>query len=216
LEAASRSTAQQLCGGRRPPSGLSDRRRQTAAAARALQAVRWPASIPWSKSSSDAGTCLPPRRGRVHRGSKSRDQLRNGWSPGRSLNLPARWAASGPGRGGGDGGQVGTPLERLREATGIGQGRASGGRGALLADRLSLPGSACMAARADQRAGGSSRPLAGCASAAKEARFVGEHDCLDAVPEAQLLEDVGDVRLDRRVADVELLADLRVGEAPRD
>src|SRR5687768_7430365 len=50
----------------------------------------------------------------------------------------------------------------------------------------------------------------------KEVRLVSQHDRLDAVTEAQLLEDVRDVRLDRRVADVELLADLRVGEAPRD
>jgi hypothetical protein len=50
----------------------------------------------------------------------------------------------------------------------------------------------------------------------KEARLVGEHDRLYAVSEVELLEDVRDVRLDRRVADVELLADLRVGEAARD
>ena len=40
-----------------------------------------------------------------------------------------------------------------------------------------------------------------------------EHDCLDAVAEAELLEDVRDVRLHGRVADVELLADLHVREA---
>ena len=45
---------------------------------------------------------------------------------------------------------------------------------------------------------------------------MGKHDCLDAVTESQLLEDVRDVRLDRRLADVELLANLRVGEAARD
>src|SRR5215207_7301033 len=46
----------------------------------------------------------------------------------------------------------------------------------------------------------------------KEVRLMGQHDCLDAVTEVELLEDVRDVRLDRGVADVELLADLRVGE----
>ena len=48
----------------------------------------------------------------------------------------------------------------------------------------------------------------------EEARLVGEHDRLDAVAEVELLEDVGDVRLDGRVADEELLGDLGVGEAP--
>src|SRR3954471_3644812 len=42
---------------------------------------------------------------------------------------------------------------------------------------------------------------------------IGEHDCLDAVAQVELLEDVGDVRLDRRVADEEALADLGVREA---
>src|SRR6185312_7976044 len=50
----------------------------------------------------------------------------------------------------------------------------------------------------------------------EEVGLVGEHDRLDAVTQAQLLEDVRDVRLDRGVADVELLADLRVGQAARD
>jgi hypothetical protein len=36
--------------------------------------------------------------------------------------------------------------------------------------------------------------------------LIGEHDCLDAVAEVQLLEDVRDVRLDGGVADVELFA----------
>ena len=43
-----------------------------------------------------------------------------------------------------------------------------------------------------------------------------EHDCLNSIPEVELLEDVGDVGLDGRVADVELLADLCVREATRD
>ena len=51
---------------------------------------------------------------------------------------------------------------------------------------------------------------------AEEAGLVREHDCLDAVAEAELLQDVRDVRLDGSVADVELLTDLRVREAARD
>ena len=39
-------------------------------------------------------------------------------------------------------------------------------------------------------------------SAVEESRFVCEHDCLDAVAEVELLEDVRDVCLDGRVADV--------------
>ena len=49
----------------------------------------------------------------------------------------------------------------------------------------------------------------------EEVRLVCQHDCLDAVTEAQLLEDVRDVCLDGGVGDVELLADLCVGEAAR-
>jgi hypothetical protein len=41
-------------------------------------------------------------------------------------------------------------------------------------------------------------------------RLVGKHDGLDAVAEVELLEDVRDVRLDRRFADVELFCDLPV------
>jgi hypothetical protein len=44
----------------------------------------------------------------------------------------------------------------------------------------------------------------------EESRLVREHDCLDAVAEVELLEDVGDVCLDGGVADVELFADLGV------
>ena len=40
-----------------------------------------------------------------------------------------------------------------------------------------------------------------------------KHDGLNAVPKIELLEDVGDVRLDRRFADVQLVADLAVREA---
>jgi hypothetical protein len=42
---------------------------------------------------------------------------------------------------------------------------------------------------------------------------VGEHHRLDAVAQAELLEDVRDVGLDGRLADVELLPDLGVREA---
>src|SRR5437016_10305192 len=50
----------------------------------------------------------------------------------------------------------------------------------------------------------------------EESRLVREHDCLDAVAEVELLEDVGDVCLDGGVADVELSSDLGVGEATGD
>src|SRR5829696_4179484 len=47
----------------------------------------------------------------------------------------------------------------------------------------------------------------------EEPGLVGEYDRLNAVAKAELLEDVGDVGLHRCLADVELLADLGVGEA---
>lgn len=43
-----------------------------------------------------------------------------------------------------------------------------------------------------------------------------EHDCLDAVTEVEFLEDVRDVGLDGRVADVELSADFCVRLAASD
>ncbi|MDX6248473.1 MAG: hypothetical protein QOF10_1833, partial [Kribbellaceae bacterium] len=43
-----------------------------------------------------------------------------------------------------------------------------------------------------------------------QAGFVGEDDCLDAVPEGEFGQDVGDVGLDRRLADHKSLRDLRV------
>ena len=46
--------------------------------------------------------------------------------------------------------------------------------------------------------------------------LVGEHDRLHAVAQAELLEDVRDVRLDRRLADEELLPDLCVRQARGD
>ena len=51
---------------------------------------------------------------------------------------------------------------------------------------------------------------------ARTVRLVGEHDRLDPVAEAELLEDVRDVHLHGRFADVDLLADLCVGQAGRD
>ena len=48
------------------------------------------------------------------------------------------------------------------------------------------------------------------------ARLKSEDDRLHAVAEAELLEDVRDVRLDGGLADVELLADLGVGQAAGD
>ena len=47
----------------------------------------------------------------------------------------------------------------------------------------------------------------------KRPGLVGEHDGLDAVAQVELLEDVGDVGLDRRVADEQPLGDLGVREA---
>src|SRR5215475_9836813 len=55
-----------------------------------------------------------------------------------------------------------------------------------------------------------------CGLGVEEPCFVCEHDRLDAVAQIELLEDVRDVRLHGRVADVELLADLGVRQAPRD
>src|SRR5919206_2396576 len=49
-----------------------------------------------------------------------------------------------------------------------------------------------------------------------EACVVGEHDRLHAVAEVELAEDARDVRLHRRLADDELLGDLRIREAARD
>src|SRR5688572_1334752 len=82
-------------------------------------------------------------------------------------------------------------------------------------------------ARSDVDGGGrSSASVVVAASArgvrviAEHLRLVGEHDCLDAVAEVELLEDVRDVCLHGGVADVELLADLRVrkaaGNQPKD
>ena len=50
----------------------------------------------------------------------------------------------------------------------------------------------------------------------EQSRFVREHDGLDPVAQIELLEDVRDVRLDGRIADVELLADLGVREPAGD
>ena len=47
----------------------------------------------------------------------------------------------------------------------------------------------------------------------EDSRLVRKDDGLDAVAKIELLEDVGDVRLDRRFADVQLVTDLAVREA---
>ncbi len=49
-----------------------------------------------------------------------------------------------------------------------------------------------------------------------EAGFVGDHDGLGAVAQVELLEEVGDVRLDGVLADDERCGDLAVGEAAGD
>jgi hypothetical protein len=90
---------------------------------------------------------------------------------------------------------------------------APGSSGRLERSRATFDLQRCAGA---QRAGRSSPRVIGCASASKQARLMGEHDRLDAVSELELLEEVRDVCLDGRVADVELLADLSVGEAARD
>jgi hypothetical protein len=46
--------------------------------------------------------------------------------------------------------------------------------------------------------------------------LVGKHYRLDPVAQAELLQDVRDVRLHGRLADGELAADLRIGQADRD
>src|SRR6266508_1408879 len=65
-----------------------------------------------------------------------------------------------------------------------------------------------------------SRPLVAIAwrsrVSVEKPRLVGKHHRLDAVAEVELLEYVGDVRLDGRVADVELASDLRVRKAADD
>src|SRR3954454_22707193 len=54
------------------------------------------------------------------------------------------------------------------------------------------------------------------ASGLEETALVGEHDGLCAVPQLQLLEQPGDVGLDRGVADEQLAADLGVREPAGD
>src|SRR5215211_8234880 len=60
--------------------------------------------------------------------------------------------------------------------------------------------------------GGSPSALSGL----NEAGLVGEDDGLDAVAEAEFLQEARDMCLDGRVADDELLGDLGVGEAARE
>src|SRR5205809_1424800 len=56
----------------------------------------------------------------------------------------------------------------------------------------------------------------GSVAGADDPRLVGEHHRLDAVAQAELAQDPGDVALDRRLAEEELPRDLRVGHAARD
>ena len=46
----------------------------------------------------------------------------------------------------------------------------------------------------------------------EDARLIGKHNRLDPIAKVELLEDVRDVRLDGRLADVELAPDLCVGQ----
>src|SRR6516165_717338 len=71
-------------------------------------------------------------------------------------------------------------------------------------------------ARATIAASQSSSPLLSGGVPLEESGLVCQYDGLHAVAEAQLLEDVRDVCLDGRLADVELLTDLRVGQAAGD
>ena len=50
----------------------------------------------------------------------------------------------------------------------------------------------------------------------EQAALVGEHDCLDTIPDAELGDDARDVGLDGCFADDQLRGDLCVGEASRD
>ena len=72
----------------------------------------------------------------------------------------------------------------------------------------------------DLRARGlpSDTSMTGAASPAlvEEARLVRQHHRLNAVAEVELLQDVGDVGLHRRLADVEVAADLGIGQASGD
>ncbi len=55
-----------------------------------------------------------------------------------------------------------------------------------------------------------------CVPGPDEPGFVGKHDCLYAVAEVELLQEVVDVSFDRRIADEQLSSDLRVGQPTRD
>jgi fatty-acyl-CoA synthase/long-chain acyl-CoA synthetase len=95
------------------------------------------------------------------------------------------------------------------------------GSGKLLKRQLRAP---YWAGRSAQVGLGASRSASGALVAiawrprvsVEEPRLVREHHGLDAVTKVELLEDVRDVGLDGRVADVELAADLGVREAARD
>lgn len=54
---------------------------------------------------------------------------------------------------------------------------------------------------------------AGSALLTSETAYVGENHCLDSVAEAELGQDACDVGLDRGLAEVQLGADLGIGQA---
>jgi len=58
--------------------------------------------------------------------------------------------------------------------------------------------------------------LAGCVAGTHQPRFVREHDCLDAVAQAEFSEQTRDVSLDGGLADDERVRDLPVRQALRD
>src|SRR5262245_2717760 len=82
-------------------------------------------------------------------------------------------------------------------------------KNALDSSNAHFSGGSCRSATCKQQVSGGRVSL-------DEAGLVGEHDGLDPVAEAELLEDVGDVGLDGCLADEELLPDLVVGQAAGD
>src|ERR1700753_300257 len=111
-------------------------------------------------------------------------------------------------------------------------GRHSAGRSWILSLTLAAPGTAAgpgevlsplnfspagRSGRAGAHAAGGSPPSASStACSADEAALVGGDDGLDAVPGAELGQDVADVRLDRLHAQEQAGGDLGIGPAPGD
>jgi hypothetical protein len=83
-------------------------------------------------------------------------------------------------------------------------------------DRAASPwADTCVRLRWSHLAGGH-RPNGSSSAGSDEPGFVGKDDDLDAVAEVELREDVGDVALDCRLAEVQLSRDLRVRQSARD